>query len=110
MIPKTLVKIFENDKRMQKCEYCGSCPVQWHHVFTYAGRQIQEYFSIAAACKPCHDKATPHKNQHDKKYKEFFEWKAIQRLTPQDIAKYPKKNWSMEAFYLNNQAKKYGWK
>lgn len=109
MIPQRVKKLLRNDERMTKCERCGASPVEWHHVYQYAGKQIQEYFNIAAACKKCHDKATPHKNGYKQEIREYFEWKALQRMTDEDIKKYWKKDWGLLVRYLTNRAKEYGW-
>jgi hypothetical protein len=109
MIPKSVKNKLEKDPRMETCEYCGSQPVQWHHVFLYAGKQMQEPWSIAAACKRCHDKATPHKHGHKPELREFFEWKALQRMGTEDMLKYPKKDWLVLANYLAHKQQEYGW-
>lgn len=96
-------KILSEDPRMSTCEICDSSQVQWHHVFTYKGSQIDEAWAIASACLKHHEQATK------SEIRDRFEWNAIQRMTDADIAKYPKRDWSMNAFYLSKQKEIYGW-
>ena len=110
MIPKSVKNQLVGDPRMEKCEYCGAREVEWHHVFTYGGKQIQEAWAIAAACKKHHDMATPHNNKHKEELRDYFEWKAVQRMGSEEIAKYYKRDWIVLANYLVHKQKEYGWK
>lgn len=98
-IKKTLV----DDPFMEKCIICYSPRVEWHHVFTYAGKQIDEVWNIVPMCKKHHDNATPHKNNYLLEIREMAEMKALERMQIEDIAKYPKKEWTRLATYLNNK-------
>lgn len=92
------------DKR-QQCSRCGRKGVQWHHVFMYSGRQIEDWFNIAFACEECHHKATPHNNKYIHEVREFFEHEVLSQNLLQFVAKYPKGDWVQKLKYLN---KKYG--
>lgn len=63
--------------------------VEWHHVWTYAGRQIQEAWAIVGACRKHHDevKARP-------EVKDALERESLRRATEKDLGKYPNKNWN----------------
>lgn len=108
-ISKAVRKQLSEDPRMEKCEICGSNLVEWHHVYMYAGKQIQDAFNIAPACKKHHDMATPHNNTYDQNIKERFEWNALQRMTGEDLGKYWKRDWGLYVNYLSKKASEYGW-
>ena len=110
MIPKKLREKLSNNPWYSKCCRCGSSPVEWHHVFQYSGKSIQEEFSIIPACKRCHDQATPHKSNYKPNIRYYFEWIAINRMTGDDLIKYYKKNWQQLSIFLNSQKEKYAWK
>ena len=61
--------------------------IEWHHVFIYAGRQVNEKWAIVPACHRHHEAAAV--------YNRDFQKVALSRATPEDLAKYPKKNWSL---------------
>ena len=104
MIPLAIRKQLSGDDRMRKCEICSESRVQFHHVFIYAGKQIKEAWNIAPACANCHAMATPHNSKYVQSVREQFEWNALNRMTPSDIVKYPKKDWQT----LKNYLSKYG--
>ena len=108
-IPKQIRQELQNDKRMEKCEICGKPTQEFHHVFIYAGKQIQDAFNIASACKKHHEQATPHNNKYKQEIREQFEWNALQRMTDENIAKYWKKDWGLFVNYLSKKASEYGW-
>lgn len=62
----------------------GQCSskVEWHHVFTYAGRQINERWAIVPACQYHHRNVS--------KYGDCFKLVALLRATDEELAKYPK--------------------
>lgn len=111
MIPAKLRKELSEDPWYSKCCYhgCNTSPVEWHHVYQYAGKSIQAYFNIVPACKLHHDQATPHKNQYVPEVRDYFEWIAIQRMSGKDLETYSKKDWSTHTFYLCKKAQEYGW-
>jgi len=102
-ISKRVKQILEDDKRMEKCEVCGNSQVQWHHVAQFRGRQIDEAWAIAPACLKHHDQA------HKEEIRELFEWNMLQRMTGEDMAKYPR-DWKVLINYLSKKAIQYGWR
>jgi len=69
------------------------------HSLIYAGRQIQELWAILDICEYHHSIGKYHGvgNLDKKKH----EWLAISKMTPEDMAKYPKRNWKRELELLN---------
>lgn len=94
-IPPKLRKEIEESGINKFCALCGSKNnVEWHHVWIYAGKQINEKWAIVGACKEHHDRVNK-----ELAIREFFEVISLIRATDKDLEKYPRKNW--------NQAKKY---
>lgn len=62
--------------------------LEWHHVWIYAGRQIDEPWAILAACKGHHDMVNK-----DRAIKQAFEHASLLLATEEDLARYPRKNW-----------------
>lgn len=114
-IPRRVKKELEQDEWMTRCCYkhCSSNNVEWHHVFTYQGKQIQEVFNIVPVCKRHHDQATPHKNGYKQEVREYFEWVALQRMNGDMMSKYSKFNdlttWKIRLNYLARRALEYDW-
>jgi hypothetical protein len=102
-ISKRVKKILQADPFMEQCIVCGSHIVEWNHVFTYAGKQIDEPFNIVPMCKKHHDQSTPHKNTYKEKVRDQAELAALTRMQIEDVAKYPKRDWSQLAYYLNKK-------
>lgn len=100
-IPEQLREEMARDPYYQKC--CrskeGTCQgrITWEHAWIYAGRQIQERFSIIPLCW--------HHHLGDGLNKEINHWISINRASSEDFAKYPKKNWAELKLLLNQ---KYG--
>lgn len=88
--------------RMHICEARGgehgACVgrVQWHHVWIYAGRQINEYWAILGACEFHHDRV-----KSNTQVRELFERRSLEIATDADLAKYPKKDWERLKISLN---------
>lgn len=61
---------------------------EWHHVWTYAGRQINEWWAILAGCTRHHDMV-----KTDPAVKAAFETASLLLATEEDLAKYPKAPW-----------------
>jgi len=85
-IPAKIKRLLSYDPFMKQCIYegCAGIP-EWDHAFTYAGNQIQEVWAIVPACEYHH--RGPGFN---KRYNQF---RALQRATSDDLAKYPRSNW-----------------
>src|SRR5581483_10401830 len=57
-IPKEIRDQLSKDIWRKECKiYDGKCDgrIQWHHAFTYAGKRINEMWSIIPLCKYHHD-------------------------------------------------------
>lgn len=93
-------QVLDTHPRMKRCALAGlsrlhgpcSAPgtrPEWHHVWIYAGRQIDEPWAIVAACPRHHDEV---KSQPS--IKAAFEEYSLRVLaTDEDLAEYPKKDW-----------------
>lgn len=64
---------------------------EWHHVWTYAGQQINELWAILAGCTYHHDLV-----KQDPAVKAAFETASLVLATEEDLAKYPRKDWAQE--------------
>ena len=101
MIPINLRKKLSDDPFMKRC--CledGECSgkIEWHHVFIYKNRQINEKWSILPACKGKH---------HTREFLILIEYIALKRVSLEDMeeaeTKYPKFNWKQRKIYLESQ-------
>lgn len=68
----------------------GACEgrVEWHHVWTYAGRQIDEEWAIVGACAHHHKLV-----ESQPAVKAAFETASLLLATDEDFAKYPRRDW-----------------
>ena len=62
--------------------------IQWHHVWIYAGRQINEPWAIVGACESHHEEVG-----RGGIVLEAFQKVSLSRATDEDLRKYPKKDW-----------------
>ena len=89
-------KELESLPRMKTCALLGkkygqcSGRIQWHHVFLYAGTQINELWAILGVCENHHEQV-----KTNKKVRNALELISLGLATEQDLAKYPKKDWSL---------------
>ena len=88
-------KKLELDPRMKLCplrhnRLVESCEgrVQWDHVWIYANHQIDEVWAIVGVCEKHHKE-----KDGDRYIKRIIERESLLRSTPEDLAKYPRKNW-----------------
>lgn len=101
-IPLRMRNILEKMPRMRMCEasweFPGSCsgPIQWHHVWIYAGRQINELWGILGACEKHHNAV-----KTNGEIKQAFERRSLELATDEELDKYPKKAWRTLRSYLN---------
>ena len=87
-IPQKLRKEIADDPFMWVCirknEDCAG-RITWEHAFIYAGKQVNEKWAIVPLCYYHHlGKGLD---------KRFNQKVALSRATPEDLAKYPRKNW-----------------
>lgn len=95
-IPPAIRGVLQGLRRMKRCalapvqDLYESCEgrVEWHHVFIYGGKQIQEVWNIVAACKHHHDMVTK-----QRAVRMAFEAESLMEATDADLAEYPRKNW-----------------
>ena len=69
---------------------CG--PVQWHHPWIYARKQINEYWAIVPVCENAHN--------NEVQFRLYFEFYSLLKARPEDLAKYPKFNWYQRKMYI----------
>jgi hypothetical protein len=69
---------------------------RWHHVWIYAGKQINEIWAILCGCDGHHDMV-----KTNKKVKEAFERRSLEIVTSEELTKYPNKNWQQLYKYLS---------
>lgn len=94
-IPTTLRRKIANDPFMQRCIYAG-CPghPEWEHAMIYSGKQINEAWAIVPVC------TYHHRGEGlDKQYNQYV---ALSRASPDDLAKYPKTDWEHLRQHLNS--------
>lgn len=92
-IPTKLRQDLVDDPFMKECcadDDLGYCAgrVQFHHVWIYAGSQINESWAIVPACERHHDQVTK-----EPAVRRCFERISLGRATPEDLEKYPRKDW-----------------
>ncbi len=89
-IPVTLRYEMAADPFYQKCCVANSSCIgrpEWHHVWIYAGKQINEKWAIVPACR------YHHKYAEQPDLKRRFQRISLDRATKQDLLSYPKKDW-----------------
>lgn len=94
-IPPALREQMANDPYYKVCARKNSdCDgrITWEHAWIYAGRQINEVWSIIPLCVYHHlgDGLDKDKNQRI----------SLQCATDEDLAKYPRKNWEQIKVWL----------
>lgn len=91
-IPTELRERLAADPRMKVCAaaHLGDCEgrIEWHHVWIYAGKQINEYWSIVGACHYHHSEVNS-----NREVREAFERVSLGLATFEDLHGYPRKNW-----------------
>ena len=98
-IPPALKGMLEQQPRMKRCalgpvqDLYSACSgrltrPEWHHVWTYAGQQINEPWAIVGACSRHHEMV-----KTDRAVKMAFEAASLLLATEEDLARYPRKDW-----------------
>lgn len=105
-IPSKLRNEIARDPYMRSCciPGCEHLGCSWHHCFIYQGRQISERWAIMPVCPPHHTLRT-NAIHRSKDSREFVQYLSLLRVSAEELAKYPKKNWDQTFKYLK---KKYG--
>lgn len=94
-IPNKMREDLAELPRMQTCTVkhfgFGFCEgrIQWHHVWKYAGTQINEMWAILGACER-------HHRLVDSEWlvRDAFMRASLRLATAEDLAKYPRKGWA----------------
>lgn len=98
-IPTELKERLAADPRMKVCAaaHLGDCEgrIEWHHVWIYAGRQINESWAIVGACHYHHSEVNS-----NREVKEAFERASLLLASVEDLDTYPRKNWDQYISYL----------
>jgi hypothetical protein len=107
-IPHLVRKECEADPYYKKCCLTGKesweVKIDWHHAFDYSGTQINEKWAIMPIWWYMHSSNGDEKSVHNsKKTREFVQYLSLLRATPEDLAKYPKKNWIQIFNYLRQK-------
>ena len=78
----------------------GPCEgkIDYHHVWVYAGIQINEIFAILAVCRKHHDMV-----KTERKVREALERRSLEIATNEELARYPNKDWDQLRNYLNSK-------
>lgn len=101
-MPPKLRKECAEDPYYSKClrHKEGNCSgrITFEHCWMYAGKQIQEKWAIIPLCV--------HHHIGQGLNKKLNHWFSINRMTEEDMKKYPKFNWLREKIILNKLYKK----
>lgn len=107
MIPSKIREYLAKDKFMTKCIHryleesdCCEGRIEWEHAFLYAGKQINEKWSIVPCCTYHH-----RGNGLVKDYNRYIALLRSLNVFKELTNKYYKYNWRQELNYLEN---KYG--
>jgi hypothetical protein len=104
-IPHKLRRELGLDPFMKICVHCSNEPVEWNHVWTYAGKQINEIWSIIPLCQHCH---RGNSGTIFQEAKERCEYESIKRLVDsgfENLEFYQKlndKTWENRINYYTN--------
>lgn len=104
VIPVKLREELAEDPYYQRCvRHSKDCRgrITWEHAFIYAGKQIQEKWAIIPLCEYHH--SVCRFQDAGNLNKEINHYIALSRATPEDLAKYPKKDWEQLKKYLHGK-------
>jgi len=107
-IPIKLRKELEKDQYYKKCCLTGFSrfKIDWHHCFTFAGRQINEKWNIIPVWDKIHSsQGRPDSIHNCVKTREMAQLVALKRATPDVFKRYSKANFDKLLIRLT---KKYG--
>jgi hypothetical protein len=91
MIPKALLVELSGDPYYRQCAVTGSFwGVQWHHVFMFGGKSIQERWAIIPLKAVIHRQVTQHNPEYDPGLAERVEWMSLNRATEDELQPYSK--------------------
>ncbi len=96
-IPKKMREQIADDPFMKRCVWTGTRQnVSWEHCFVYKGRQINEPWAIVPLRRDLNVNIT-------QEIKDYCRWIALMRAKPEDLAKYPKRDWDQLKKYLDRK-------
>ena len=98
-IPLNMRNEISQNSFFSKCVITGSLNVSIEHSWIYAGKQINEIWSFNPLRRDLNTSHPP------KEVKEKCQLISLYRATPEELAKYPKKDWGQEKRFLTD---KYG--
>jgi len=95
-IPPKMRQELASDPRMRQCSVWtpnaryGPCEgrIEWHHVWTYGGKQINEPWAIVGACHQHHEDV-----KKEPETRKAFERYSLGLATAADLMKYSRKGW-----------------
>jgi len=100
-IPTKMRQEMNNNPYYKKCALrsseCGG-RITYHHVWIYAGKQINAIWAIVPACERHHELVNI-----NPEVKEAFELISLERSTPEDLLPYPRKDWDQIKCYLTEK-------
>lgn len=95
-IPKAMRAKLAEEPRMKHCvlelhSVYGPCDgrIEWEHVWTYAGRQVNEPWAIIGVCHNHHAR-----KNGDPRIKAAFETASLRLAQNADFTGYPRKDWN----------------
>ena len=107
MIPLKLRYELNDDEFYHKCCLTGKKneKINWHHTYTYAGKQINEPWSILPIAEKKHNYFGDEDAVHVcKDTEDFVKYLSLLRTDVSKLCiKYPKKNWIQEFNYLHQK-------
>lgn len=77
--------------------------ITWEHAVIYAGKQVDEVWAIISLCAFSH--SVDQYQDCGILDKEINQCIALNRMTPEDEAKYPRRDWERERAFLNGKHK-----
>lgn len=104
-IPKGLLAEMLADPFYLACCITGELGPELHHSWTYGGQQINEKWAILPLSSGMHRLGKMAVHRGCLETRELIQYLSLTRATPEDLAKYPKKNWNQLIDYYKN---KYG--
>lgn len=104
-IPLTMRSWMSSQKFYDRCVFSGELNPEWHHVFKYAGKQINEPWAILPIAKFWHTgDIGAHNCLRTRELCEYFSI-SLGIMMDADFSKYNRFDWIGRHRYLNNKYK-----
>lgn len=97
-ISKKVKDVLLKDPRMRFCginDHDCEGKIDFHHVWIYGGKQLDEPWAIVGACQ------FHHRQAENPPIKRKFQIISLKQATKEDLLKYNKKDWNQLCKYLN---------